>query len=307
MVSIGDLFNDIMELIGLRFYTKTETNSLLGNKLEKTHTTYKGKNVVVDGTTGDITFEDKPTIPKIFYGTSSTSATTRIKDVTTSSDYTLTEGTILIVKFTNGQTYNAKSTSPVQLSVNNNNGVDVASVGTTKTTRYYWKSGEVVCFAYDGTNFIMLENGIASTTYYGVTKLSDSVTSTSTELASTANAVKTAYDLADGKADAIHNHVSSDITDLSIPSASTSTPSVDVSGGSVGSGTTWARADHQHPLSNAYATGNHAHGNIMNTGAIGSDSGKVIVTTENGVLSGSDWYDEVSNITQALIDYGETL
>ena len=44
-----------------------------------------------------------------------------------------------------------------------------------------------------------------------------------------------------------------------IPSASSSTPSADVSGGAVGTGTTWARADHQHPLSSAYATSSHTH------------------------------------------------
>lgn len=44
-----------------------------------------------------------------------------------------------------------------------------------------------------------------------------------------------------------------------IPTASSSTPSADVSGGAVGSGTTWAKADHQHPLSSAYATANHGH------------------------------------------------
>ena len=38
-------------------------NSALSGKLDKTHTSYKGKNVVVDSTSGDITFEDKPTIP----------------------------------------------------------------------------------------------------------------------------------------------------------------------------------------------------------------------------------------------------
>ena len=44
-----------------------------------------------------------------------------------------------------------------------------------------------------------------------------------------------------------------------IPSASSTTPSADVSGGAIGSGTTWAKADHQHPLSSAYATSGHSH------------------------------------------------
>lgn len=44
-----------------------------------------------------------------------------------------------------------------------------------------------------------------------------------------------------------------------VPSASSTTPSADVTGGAVGTGTTYARADHQHPLSNAYATSGHNH------------------------------------------------
>ena len=47
-----------------------------------------------------------------------------------------------------------------------------------------------------------------------------------------------------------------------IPSASSTTPSADVSGGAVGTGTTWAKADHQHPLSSAYATSGHDHNGV---------------------------------------------
>ena len=49
----------------------------------------------------------------------------------------------------------------------------------------------------------MIEQGNATTTYYGVTKLSSSTTSTSEVLAATPKAVKTAYDLANGKQNAI--------------------------------------------------------------------------------------------------------
>lgn len=51
----------------------------------------------------------------------------------------------------------------------------------------------------------------------------------------------------------------------------------------------------------------HIHGGISNDGKIGTDSGKVIVTTTNGTLTASDWVAEVDSITQALIDYGENL
>ena len=51
-----------------------------------------------------------------------------------------------------------------------------------------------------------------------------------------------------------------DLTDKpSIPSASSSNPSADTSSGAVGTGTTWARADHKHPKSSIYAESSHTH------------------------------------------------
>lgn len=49
------------------------------------------------------------------------------------------------------------------------------------------------------------------------------------------------------------------ITSASVPSASSSTPSADTSSGAVGTGTTWARADHIHPKSSIYAESSHTH------------------------------------------------
>lgn len=133
-------------------------------------------------------------MPRVFYGTCPTGASTRVKVVTTSSNYELTTGTILIVKFTGAETYNASSTNPVQLKVNGGTAVNVVNVGTTYTVRYHWVAGETVAFVYDGTNYVILDGGIANTTYYGVTKLSDSLSSTSVNLAATANSVKTLND-----------------------------------------------------------------------------------------------------------------
>lgn len=44
-----------------------------------------------------------------------------------------------------------------------------------------------------------------------------------------------------------------------IPSASNTTPSADTTNGSIGSGTTWAKADHTHPKSSLYAEATHTH------------------------------------------------
>lgn len=44
-----------------------------------------------------------------------------------------------------------------------------------------------------------------------------------------------------------------------IPQASTSSPLADMTGGAIGSDSKYAKADHQHPLSSAYATSGHTH------------------------------------------------
>ena len=131
-----------------------------------------------------------------WYGTSSTGAGTQTKVVdTTTGDFTLATGNMVRVKFTNAQTYNGGIT----LNVDGTGAKSAMRNGTTATTRYFYLAGEVVDFVYDGTYFVAVNEGIATTTYYGVTKLTNSATSTSTSTSATPNAVKIAYDLADSK------------------------------------------------------------------------------------------------------------
>lgn len=131
-----------------------------------------------------------------WYGTSSTDAFSQTKVVrTTTGDFVLATGNSARVKFTNAQTYNGG----IKLNVDGTGEVNVMRMGTTETARYFFLSGEVVDFVYDGTNFIAVNDGIATTTYYGVTKLSNSTNSTSSAYAATPAAVKAAYDLANGK------------------------------------------------------------------------------------------------------------
>lgn len=151
-------------------------------------------------------------IPKnVFYGTCSTAASAQTKVVSV-SNWSFTTGNILFVKFNNGQTYAATSENPTKLSINSTI-KNVASVSGDYTTDHFWRAGEVVAFIYDGTEFVMTKNGIAGTSYYGITKLSSAVDSTSQALASTPYATKQAYDLANGKADAVHTHTTSNISD----------------------------------------------------------------------------------------------
>lgn len=134
-----------------------------------------------------------------FYGTCATAAATQAKAVVceefTSSH--LVEGTVLHVKFTYAQTYNGAPT----LNVNSTGAKNIRRVGTTNAARYEWVAGEMLTFVYDGTAWVLTDAGFATTTYYGVTRLSSATNSTSTALAATASAVKAAYDLADGKQD----------------------------------------------------------------------------------------------------------
>ena len=126
----------------------------------------------------------------VWFGTCDTSSSSTYKYIRISGDkrFVYKDGRILVVYFTNSNTttdiklaiYYSETlylTYPVY-SGNNNN----------------WRDRETVIFICRNGYFYMVENGEASTTYYGITKLSNSINSTSTTLAATANAVKTAYD-----------------------------------------------------------------------------------------------------------------
>lgn len=135
-----------------------------------------------------------------WYGTCPTGATSQTKVVTTSSgDFSLETGSMVRVKFTNAQTYNGG----IKLDVDGTGAKNVMKQGTTATVRYFFLAGEVVDFVYDGTNYIAVNEGIATTTYYGVTKLSSATNSTSAAMAATPAAVKAAYDHASSKQDAL--------------------------------------------------------------------------------------------------------
>lgn len=109
-----------------------------------------------------------------YYGTCSTAAATQAKDVVCPEFMELKTGISIRVKFTNAQSYNGAPT----LNVNSTGAKSVKSIGTTNAVRYCWLAGEIVSFTYDGTNWVMEDAGIATTSYYGYTKLTTSATST---------------------------------------------------------------------------------------------------------------------------------
>lgn len=116
-----------------------------------------------------------------FYGTCTTKNSTQIKVVVCPEFTELIEGVSIRVKFTNAQTYNGAP----KLNVNSTGAISVVLKGTTGGVRYMWQAGDVVDFTYDGTYWVWNKGGMATTTYYGVTKLGTSATSTSTSLALT--------------------------------------------------------------------------------------------------------------------------
>ncbi len=129
--------------------------------------------------------------PPFYYGTCATAAATVAK-VVTCSGFVLETGATIAVKFT----YYNSGASPT-LNVNGTGAIAIKQYGSTAASTYMWRSGEVVLFVYNGSYWELISKSTATTTYYGLTKLSSSVTSTSTTVAANAYAVKLAYDRQD--------------------------------------------------------------------------------------------------------------
>ena len=111
----------------------------------------------------------KSDIPKYYIGTSATGASTRLK-VVECEGFVLEEGATISVTFTNAQTYNGAP----QLNVNDTGAIVVQSRAGVNGVRYMWSAGEIIDFTYDGTYWVCHGRGFATTSYYGLTKLSTS-------------------------------------------------------------------------------------------------------------------------------------
>ena len=132
-------------------------------------------------------------IKNIWYGTCTTASATAAKVVTTiTGDFTLKEGATVYVLFNTDNT----STSRITLNVDGTGNIAVNLNSTNGMTAYQIAAKQVICFIYDGESFRVQGGSLATTTYYGLTKLSSSTNSTSTTMAATPSAVKAAYDLA---------------------------------------------------------------------------------------------------------------
>ena len=117
---------------------------------------------------------------KYYFGTCATAAATRAK-VVECEGFTLEEGATISVYFTYAQTYNGYP----YLNVNGTGNVAVVYKGGSAGIRYMWSAGEIIDFTYHNEYWVCHGRALATTTYYGVTKLSNSAISTSTSLALT--------------------------------------------------------------------------------------------------------------------------
>ena len=124
---------------------------------------------------------------RIWIGTSDTAAATREKAVTITGMTAYETGDIFIITFTNAQDYNGGP----RLNINSLGYKAIRRVTGSNATRYQWQAGEVVAFIYNGTYMVLLNNGLATTTYYGLTRLNASCTSTSNALALTPASLNT--------------------------------------------------------------------------------------------------------------------
>ena len=125
----------------------------------------------------------------IYFGTCETAADDGDKIATVSGNFELKTGAVVAIKFTN---YN--SVSQVRMNVNDTGLKYIVAYNNYLPPTLAWKPLQTVLFIYDGTYFVAFTLNTATTSYYGLTRLINSVTSTSTALAATANAVKQAYD-----------------------------------------------------------------------------------------------------------------
>lgn len=117
---------------------------------------------------------------KYYFGTCETAAATRAK-VVECEGFTLEEGATISVYFTYAQTYNGYP----YLNVNNTGNIAVVYKGGSAGIRYMWSAGEIIDFTYHNEYWVCHGRALATTTYYGITRLSNSAISTSTSLALT--------------------------------------------------------------------------------------------------------------------------
>ena len=117
-------------------------------------------------------------VRQAWYGECGTAQSTKAKTVEIPGITELQTGLQLRIKFTEAQ----RASSPT-LNVNSLGAHPIRRNGTTAVANYEWLAGEVIDLVFDGTAWIVSDGGIATTSYYGYTKLYNGATATSTAYA----------------------------------------------------------------------------------------------------------------------------
>lgn len=125
----------------------------------------------------------------IIFGTCETEADDGDKIATTSGNFELKVGAVVAIKFTNHNTV-----QQVKMNINGTGSKYIVAYNNYLPATYAWKPMQTVLFIYDGSYYVAITLNTATTTYYGLTRLTSSTSSTSTTLAANAAAVKAAYD-----------------------------------------------------------------------------------------------------------------
>ena len=153
---------------------------LMGAAVDTSGNAVTGATDIGDIDTDATTLADLRNVLKGYhYGTCPTAAgtgssTSNPKVVTTTTgDFTLEIGAVVVVRFTNGNTL----ASPY-LKVDSTDAKRIYRYGTTSafgttSTTMAWKVGEVVPFVYDGTGFLRLSHAPATSSYDGIMLSSD--------------------------------------------------------------------------------------------------------------------------------------
>ena len=125
----------------------------------------------------------------IAFCTCDTAEATVAKVVTSQDSVELKQGQVIAVQFEYGNT----ASSPT-MNVNGTGARAICGINGTYISTQMWTAKQIVQFVFNGTWWVAIGCLPANTSRYGITKLSSSVTSTSTSLAATPSAVKQAYD-----------------------------------------------------------------------------------------------------------------
>ena len=124
-----------------------------------------------------------------WYGVCSTAANTQNKIVTIDgfNSGQLVAGCIVVVRFNNAQNYNGVP----RLNINGTGDKNIyRDGGSAFAGQYEWPALSLIVFVYDGSGWQIASKHRATTTYWGETKLTDTISNDST----TALTPKAVYD-----------------------------------------------------------------------------------------------------------------